>query len=146
MPSPPRPRRASCPDRRYTGRAGRRLSVIASAPRWSPAIDRSGPVAGRVAAVMLAVAAVSDLVFSPRLEWIGRDDRVVHHPVAVHPGRLAVGRDRLDRGRVPDAGWACATAHLEIDAGEVLAEFSRRSLSTPTPDEARDLLLSFRPG
>ena len=133
-----RPQARFAPDRRYTAAAGAGFLIALGTAVFTS--DQDGRLLAAVAAVMLAVAAVSDLVFSPRLEG-SVDGVVIRSPFT----RVVLRWDEIDSIEVVSRmRLGLRNSALEIDAGAVLAEFSRRSISA-APDEARDLLLSFRP-
>jgi len=126
------------PDRRYTAAAGAGF-VIALVAAVATG-DQAGRLLAAVAALVLAAAALSDLVFSPRLEATSAGV-VIRSPFT----RAALGWDEINSVAVVSrAHLGLRNSALEIDAGAVLAEFTRRTLNAEL-DEARDLLLSFRP-
>jgi hypothetical protein len=126
------------PDRRYTAlAAGGALGGIA-------AIVVTGDTAGRllfaVAVLLLVSYVVADLVFSPRLVASGTGV-VINSPFT----RARLGWDEVDDVRAETRfrrGLRSTT--LEIDAGAVLAVFSRRALGTE-PVQAAALIEAVRP-
>jgi hypothetical protein len=126
------------PDRRLTGATGA-LALIAAAAA-ALASDPAGRVLLGGAAIVLLVYAVTDLVFWPRL--------------SVDSGGLSIHTPAL-RARIPwsDIETVRADARerlglrsvtLEIDAGERLVVFSRRSLGAD-PAAVADLIAAFAP-
>lgn len=126
------------PDRRYTALAAGGFVVAALVALFST--DREGRLLAIVAAVLLAGCTLSDLVFSPRL--VATTDGVVIRspftraalPWAAVESVAVVSRNRL----------GLRNQALEIDAGDVLAEFTRRTLGRDL-DEACALVQAFRP-
>ncbi len=126
------------PDRRYTALAtGGGLGAIAAAVLTD---DPAGRLLFIVAALLLAAYVGADLVFSPRLV-ASSSGIVINAPLT----RARLAWDQVDAVRAETRfrrGLRSTT--LEIDAGEVLAVFSRRALGAE-PVEAADLIEAFRP-
>ncbi len=126
------------PDRRFTGLAAAGALVALGVTLGTD--DRDGRLLALIAVVMLAFYVVGDLVYSPRIEANANGVRI----------RSAFTRanlrwDEIDTVRVVSRRrGGLRTSALEIDAGAVIAEFSRRSLGL-APEEALTLLLAFRP-
>jgi Bacterial PH domain len=126
------------PDRRYTAlAAGGALGGLAAALLTS---DTAGRVLFALATVVLAGYVASDLVFSPRLT-ASQDGIVINAPLT----RTTLAWDEVEDVRAETRfrrGLRSTT--LEIDAGPVLAVFSRRALGTE-PVDAAALIQAFRP-
>jgi hypothetical protein len=126
------------PDRRYTALA--LLGVLIAVVLLVLTDDLAGRLLAGVAALVLAIYAVSDLVFSPRLVASG-EGLVVRSPLT--RARLpwsAIEDVRADRR----ARFGLRSTTLEIDAGPVLAVLSRRALGSD-PQDAAELINAFRP-
>jgi hypothetical protein len=126
------------PDRRYTAlAAGAAFGALVAALITG---DAGGWLMLGVAVVLLLGYVGSDLVFSPRLV-ASADGLVVKSPMTrarlswdeVHEVRAAT---RIRRG--------LRNTTLEVDAGPVLAVFSRRALGAD-PVAAAELVEAFRP-
>ncbi|HKC27716.1 MAG TPA: hypothetical protein VKB75_06860, partial [Jatrophihabitans sp.] len=126
------------PDRRYTALAGSgALGALAALLLTS---DAAGRVLSGLAAVLLLSYLVCDLVFSPRIV-ASAGGIVINAPLTrarldwadVHHIRAET---RMRRG--------LRSTTLEIDAGSVLAVFTRRTLGAE-PAEAAALIEAFRP-
>ena len=133
-----RPIVAFRPDRRYTllSAGGAAVALVLVLVLRDP----PGRVLAGVALVVLAAYAAGDLLFSPRL-IASSDGLVVHSPLL---------RARLAWREVEDVRADTRIRHglrsttLEIDAGPVLAVFSRRTLGVD-PEQAAALVLACRP-
>jgi len=126
------------PDRRYTAMAAAGALVALGAAIGTN--DPRGRLLAAIAVLVLACYAVSDLVFSPRLEASAAGLRI-RSPFA----RAQIEWSQVERVRVVSRmRGGLRTAVLEIDAGEVFVELSRRSLAT-SPEDAIALVLAFRP-
>jgi hypothetical protein len=110
------------PDRRLTALAGLGLLAAAVASALSP--DKPGTLLFACAAAVLAAYIAGDLLFWPRLSADGRG-LVIRSPLV---------RARLEWPEVEDVRAVTRVRHglrgvtLEIDAGELLVVFGRRSL------------------
>jgi hypothetical protein len=135
----PRPTVAFRPDRRYTllSAAGAAVALVLVLVLGDP----PGRVLAGVALAVLAAYAGSDVLFSPRLS-ASSDGLVVRSPLL---------RVRLEWPQVEDVRadsrvrYGLRSTTLEIDAGAVLAVFSRRALGAD-PAQAATLVLACRPG
>jgi hypothetical protein len=136
--SRPRPEARFAPDRRYTavaggGAIGALLALLSTG-------DAAGRLLFGVAAVLLAGYVAADLVFAPRL---------VATPVGLVIN-APLTRARLSWADVDDVRAETRFRHglrsttLEIEAGPLLAVFSKRSLGME-PLEAAALVSAFRP-
>ena len=126
------------PDRRYTALAGAgALGGLIAALLTS---DPAGRVLFAVAVLVLVGYVVADLAFSPRVT-ASSTGIVINAPLTrVHLDWDEVGEVRAEtRFR---RGLRSTT--LEIDAGELLAVFSRRALGVE-PVEAAARIEAFRP-
>jgi hypothetical protein len=126
------------PDRRYTVLAGVGAFAAGSAAVLSD--DRPGEVLFTVAAVLLLGYLVADLVFRPRL-CASPDGIVINapfHRVSLDWAEVTAVRaeTRFRRG--------LRSVTLEIDAGSVLAVFTRRTLGVD-PDEAAARIRAVQP-
>ncbi len=134
----PRPEARFIPDRRYTAlAAGGALGALAALALTS---DAAGRLLFGTAAVLLLGYVIADLVFSPRLT-ASRAGIVINTPFT--RARLAWAdvdevrtETRIRRG--------LRSTTLEIEAGALLAVFSRRVLGIE-PVEAAALIEAFRP-
>jgi Bacterial PH domain len=126
------------PDRRYTV-----LSAVGAAVALVLVLvlhDPPGRVLAGVGLAILAAYAVGDLVFSPRLT-ASSDGVVVRSPLL---------RARLTWPEIEDVRadsrvrYGLRSSTLEVDAGAVLAVFSRRALGAD-PEEAAALVRACRP-
>jgi YD repeat-containing protein len=126
------------PDRRYTALAvGGAVGALAAALLTS---DAAGRVLFAAAAAILIGYAASDFVFSPRIT-ASRSGIVINAP----GNRTTLSWDQVDAVRAETRfrrGLRSTT--LEIDAGALLAVFSRRTLGTE-PVQAAALIEAFRP-
>jgi hypothetical protein len=136
--SRPRPEARFAPDRRYTavaggGAIGALLALLSTG-------DAAGRLLFGVAAVLLAGYVAADLVFAPRL---------VATPVGLVIN-APLTRARLSWADVDDVRAETRFRHglrsttLEIEAGPLLAVFSKRSLGME-PLQAAALVSAFRP-
>jgi hypothetical protein len=134
----PLPEARFVPDRRYTALAtGGALGALAALLATA---DAAGRVLFAVAMAVLVGYVVTDLVFSPRLV-VSRGGLVINAPLT---------RARLSWADVDDVraethvrrGLRSTT--LEIEAGPLLAVFSRRALGVE-PIQAVAVLTAFRP-
>jgi len=126
------------PDRRYTAlaAAGTVLAVLVAAFAGSD----PGRLLAAIAAVILAASATSDVLFSPRLT-ASPDGLAIRSPFI----RAALAWPQVESVRVVSRGrLGLRSRALEVDAGEVLAEFTRRTLGTDL-DEACALVTALRP-
>lgn len=126
------------PDRRYTGLAA--VGTVAAALACVFSSDPPGRLLFALAALLLLVYVVSDLVFSPRLT-ASREGLVIRSPLlrAELPWS-AVENIRADvRTR-----YGLRSSTLEVDAGETLVVFSRRALGVE-PEQAANLVRAFLP-
>jgi hypothetical protein len=126
------------PDRRYTVLAG--LGAVGAAVAAALSDDPPGQVLFTLAGIVLLGYVAADLIFSPRL--------------AASPAGIVVNAP-LNRVSLP---WSDVTAiraetrfrrglrtvTLEIDAGAVLAVFTKRTLGVE-PDEAAARIEAMRP-
>ncbi|MDT4949608.1 MAG: hypothetical protein QOJ37_2203 [Pseudonocardiales bacterium] len=125
-------------DRRFTGLAA--AGVVVAVVIAVLANDRAGQLLAGLAALVLALYVVSDLVFSPRLVVSAQGLRV----------RSPFTRADLPWSQVEDVRADTRTrlglrsTTLEIDAGPVLAVMSRRALGADPADVA-ELVNAFRP-
>jgi hypothetical protein len=134
-----RPTVAFRPDRRYTALAagGAVVAIVLVLVLSDPA----GRVLAGVAVAVLVTYAISDLLFSPRL-CASADGVVVRSPLL---------RAQLEWHEVEDVRadtrvrYGLRSNTLEVDAGAVLAVFSRRALGVD-PAEAAALVRACRPG
>jgi hypothetical protein len=126
------------PDRRYTAlAAGGALGGLAAALLTTDAVGR---VLFASAVAVLVGYVASDLVFSPRIT-ASRSGIVINAPWT----RTTLGWDEIEAVRAETRfrrGLRSTT--LEIDAGPLLAVFSRRALGTE-PVQAAALIEAFRP-
>jgi hypothetical protein len=133
-----RPTVAFRPDRRYTlvSAAGAAVALVLVLVLSDP----PGRVLAGVALAVLVTYVASDLMFSPRL-CASSDGLVVRSPLL---------RTRLEWPDVEDVRadsrvrYGLRSTTLEIDAGAVLAVFSRRALGTD-PEEAAARVRACRP-
>ncbi|GAB2481152.1 PH domain-containing protein [Jatrophihabitans fulvus] len=126
------------PDRRLTGLAAG--GAVVAALLALLATDDPSRLLFAVAVVVLLAFALSDLVFSPRLEADAAGVRV-RSPLA----RAWLPWSQIDAVRLderPRLGRRSVT--LEVDAGETLIVLSRRALGTE-PEDALALVNAFRP-
>ncbi len=126
------------PDRRYTA-----LAAAGGLAALGAALGTSDPRGRLLALVALAIVAcymIGDLAFSPRLEATA-DGLCIRSPFL----RTTLRWDEIESVRVFSRHrGGVRSSVLEVDAGAVTAEFSRRSLATD-PDDALALVLAFRP-
>lgn len=127
---PPAPEVRFVPDRRYTAlAAGGAVGAAAAAAMTG---DPAGRVLFVVAAALLLGYVASDLVFSPRLVASGAGI-AINAPFT----RARLGWDEIDDVRAETRfRRGLRNTTLEIDAGPVLAVFSRRALGVEPTDAA----------
>jgi hypothetical protein len=126
------------PDRRLTAAAG--AAALLGVGLAVAADDAGGRLLFGLAAAVLAAYAISDLVWWPRLAADARGVRV-HTPFT----RAELRWDEVEDVRADlRSRYGVRSATLEVDAGAVLAVFSRRSLGAD-PQEAAELLRAMRP-
>ena len=102
--------------------------------------DRPGRVLAGVALAVLLIYLVSDLLFSPRLVATGAG-LVVRSPML----RAVLAWPQVEGVRADSrVRYGLRSTTLEIDAGAVLAVFSRRALGAD-PEEAAALVRACRP-
>jgi Bacterial PH domain len=133
-----RPEARFVPDRRYTALAA--AGAVAAVAAAALTGDNAGRLLFGVGAVLLAAYVVSDLIFSPRIV-ASSAGVVINAPLT----RARLGWEQIDDVRAETRfrrGLRSVT--LEIDAGEVLAVFSRRALGAE-PSEAAAVIEAFRP-
>lgn len=110
------------PDRRLTAALG--LGCVIAATAAALTSDKAGRLLFGCAAVVLACYVVADLVFSPRLV-VNADGLIIRSPLV--RTRLAWTEvNRVDA--VTRVRHGLRGVSLEIDAGELLVVFGRRSL------------------
>jgi Bacterial PH domain len=141
-PNPGRPAGRSearlVPDRRYTALAAGGMAGALGALAFTT--DSGGRLLAAIAAAVLLVYVVCDLVFSPRV-IASPDGIVINAPLT---------RARLRWSDVEDVRpdtrlrLGLRSTNLEIDAGSTLAVLSRRAIGMD-PLWAADLILAFRP-
>jgi hypothetical protein len=126
------------PDRRYTAlAAGGALAGLVAALLSS---DPPGRVLFGTAVVVLLGYVFADLVFSPRLT-ASKTGIVINAPLT----RARLGWDEVDAVRAETRfRRGLRSTALEIEAGELLAVFSRRVLGVE-PAEAAARIEAFRP-
>lgn len=126
------------PDRRYTALAGGgALGALAAALLTG---DAAGRLIFGVAAAMLLGYVGADLIFSPRLT-VSRAGVVINAPLT----RARLSWDEIDEVRAETRlRRGLRNTTLEIEAGELLAVFSRRALGTE-PVLAARVLTAFQP-
>jgi uncharacterized membrane protein YfcA len=126
------------PDRRYTAlAAGGALGALAAALLTT---DSAGRVLFAVGVAVLLGYVAADLVFSPRIT-ASRAGVVINAPWT----RATLTWEQIESVRAETRfrrGLRSTT--LEIDAGSVLAVFSRRALGAE-PVQAAALIEAFRP-
>jgi hypothetical protein len=133
-----RPDVAFRPDRRYTllSAAGAALALVLVLVLHDP----PGRVLAGVAVAVLAAYAGSDLLFSPRLT-ASSAGLVVRSPLL----RVQLAWPEVEDVRADTrVRYGLRSTTLEIDAGAVLAVFSRRALGAD-PEQAAALVLARRP-
>jgi hypothetical protein len=126
------------PDRRVTAAAaaGAVVAVLVALVTG----DRVGQVLALTAAVLLLISVASDLLFAPRLVATGTG-LVIRSPFT----RASLEWDRIEAVEVVTRmRLGLRNTALVVDAGEVLEEFTRRTLGA-TPEDALDVVLAFRP-
>lgn len=127
------------PDRRYTALAA--TGVVLAAGAAFAADDRPGRLLALLALVVLLAYAGCDLVFSPRLV-ASADGIVIRSPLL----RARLGWDEVERVAADTRlRHGLRSTTLEVDAGDVLAVFSRRALGAE-PDYVAAQVLAVRPG
>ncbi len=134
-----RPTVAFRPDRRFTvlSAAGAAVALVLVLVLN----DRPGRVLAGVAVAVLVAYAASDLLFSPRLS-ASSDGLVVRSPLL----RVRLGWPEVEDIRADSrVRYGLRSTTLEIDAGAVLAVFSRRAIGAD-PEEAAALVRACRPG
>lgn len=125
------------PDLRYT--VGVAVGAVAALSAFALGGDRPGRLLAAIAAVVLTLYVVGDLVFTPRLVADAAGLRIwspLTRAQLTWPQVESVRADSRIR-----LGIRATT--LEIDAGEVLAVLSRRALGAD-PAQVADLLNAFR--
>lgn len=126
------------PDRRITVAAAAGAVVLALLALVAD--DGPSRLLFGIGVVLLAANAISDVVFSPRV--VASADGVELRSPSV---RVQLPWSRIEAVRVDTrARLGLRSTTLEVDAGEVLAVFSRRTLATE-PEEAAALINAFRP-
>ena len=139
--SPPdrtRPEARFVPDRRYTALAG--AGVLGALAALAVTSDDRGRLLFGLAAVVLLAYVASDLLFSPRVV-ASADGLVIRAPLT----RARLRWDEVEAVRAETrVRHGLRNTTLEIDAGSVLAVFSRRALGTD-PADAADVIRAFRP-
>ncbi|MBE7189603.1 PH domain-containing protein [Jatrophihabitans endophyticus] len=126
------------PDRRYTAAAA--AGLLVALVLVLVAGDAPTRVLFGVAAVVLAAYVGCDLVFSPRVE-AGPAGVLVRSPLT----RASLPWERVDHVRADvSMRHGLRSTTLEIDAGEVLAVLSRRSIGLD-PERAAELIRACRP-
>lgn len=127
------------PDRRYTVLAAG--GAVLAGVGVLLAADPEGRLLAGLAVVVLAAFVAGDLVFSPRLE-ADADGLTIRAPLT--RTRLAWRDVDAVRADVRHR-HGLRSITLEVDAGAVLAVFSRRSLGAD-PERAAELIAALRPG
>jgi hypothetical protein len=138
VPSTPRPVARFRPDRRYTAlaAAGTLAALVAALATG----DAGGRLLAAIAGVMLLAYVLTDLVFSPRLTATV-DGLVINAPLT----RARLRWDQVKEVRADTrVRYGLRSTTLEIDAEDVLAVLSRRSLGAE-PAAVAELVLAFRP-
>jgi hypothetical protein len=126
------------PDRRFTALAAAGAVVAAVAVLLSD--DNPSRLIGVLAFVVLLAYVIGDLVFSPRLV-ASTDGLVILSPLT----RATLPWSEIEAVRADTrVHYGLRSTTLEIDAGAVLAIFSRRALGAD-PAEVADLVSAFRP-
>lgn len=126
------------PDRRLTLAAG--AAALVALGLAVTAGDAGGRLLFGLAAAVLAGYAIGDLIWWPRLAADARGVRV-HTPFT----RAELSWDEVEDVRADvRSRYGVRSATLEVDAGAVLAVFSRRSLGTD-PQAAAELVRAMRP-
>lgn len=126
------------PDRRVTALAAAGALLALGVALGTD--DREGRLLALIAVAVLGCYVVGDLAFSPRLEATPDGVRI-RSPFT----RASLRWEQIEAIRVVNRFRAgVRTSILEVDAGQVVAEFSRRSLGT-APEEALTRVLAFRP-
>lgn len=126
------------PDRRITVAAAAGAVVLALLALVAD--DGPSRLLFGIGVVLLAANAISDVVFSPRV--VASADGVELRSPSV---RVQLPWSRIEAVRVDTrARLGLRSTTLEVDASEVLAVFSRRTLATE-PEEAAALINAFRP-
>lgn len=126
------------PDRRYTLLAlgGTLIALVLIAVLRDP----PGRVLAAVAAAILLIYAASDVLFSPRLA-ASAAGLVVRSPLL----RAELSWDEVEDVRADTrVRYGLRSTTLEVDAGAVLAVFSRRALGAD-PADAAALVRACRP-
>lgn len=126
------------PDRRYTVLAAGGALIALAAALFTK--DPAGRLLSGVAVLVLGGYVVADLVFSPRVT-ASKAGIVINAPLT----RARLGWDEVGTVRADTRfrrGLRSTT--LEIEAGELLAVFSRRALGVE-PAEAAERIEAFRP-
>jgi hypothetical protein len=126
------------PDRRYTALAGGgALGALLAALLTE---DSGGRLLAALAAALLLGYVVTDLVFSPRLT-ASAAGIVLNAPFC----RASLGWEEVQDVRAETRfRYGVRSTTLEVDAGAVLAVFSRRALGAE-PVEVAELVSAFRP-
>ena len=126
------------PDRRYTVLSGAGAAVALVLVLVLN--DRPGQVLAGVALAVLLIYLISDLLFSPRLIATSAG-LAVRSPML----RAALAWPEVEDVRADSrVRYGLRSTTLEIDAGAVLAVFSRRALGVD-PEEAAALVRACRP-
>jgi hypothetical protein len=126
------------PDRRLTAVVGLVTVVLAVAAALTS--DPAGRLLLALAALLLAAYTASDVIFRPRITAT-RDAVVLNAPFA----RATLAWSEIDSIAADvRSRHGLRTSALEIDAGPVLAVFSRRALGTD-PSAAAGLLQALDP-
>ncbi len=127
------------PDRRYTLLAAAGMLLALAGVLLAP--DPEGRVLAGVALLVLGALVAGDLVFSPRLE-ADADGLTIRAPLT--RARLAWHEIETVRADVRRR-HGLRSSTLEVDAGDVLAVFSRRALGAD-PERAAELIAAVRGG
>ncbi len=126
------------PDRRLTAALG--AGAVLAAGLAAATGDPEGRILWGIAAIVLAAYAVTDLVFWPRITATA-EGLVLNAPFA--RARLSWAEVESVHAHSRQRLGLRATA-LEIDAGAVLAVFSRRALGRD-PEQAAGLIQALAP-
>jgi hypothetical protein len=127
------------PDRRFTALAA--AGAVVAAIFVVLADDGPSRLIGILAIVVLLAYVVGDLVFSPRLV-ASAGGLVILSPLT----RATLPWSQIEAVRADTrTHYGLRSTTLEVDAGAVLAIFSRRALGADPADVA-ELVSAFRPG